>query len=79
MAAAAADSDPAAAVAAMSTCAHWCVLASDFFPSLCPSRFPVPGSLVHARRRVGDALDLVDLDLSWGEPRFGRRRGGFLW
>ena len=48
-----------------------------FSPSPCPSRFAVPGSLVHVRRRVGDALDLVGLDLSWGESRFGR--GGFLW
>jgi hypothetical protein len=75
-AAAAADSDPAAAVAAMSTCAHWSVLAlppNFLFPSPCPPGFPVP--LVHVRRRVGDALDLVDLDLSWGEPRFGRGEG----
>ena len=43
-AAAAADSDPAAAVAAMSTCAHWSVLGSDYFFSFALS-LALPGSL----------------------------------
>jgi hypothetical protein len=44
MAAAAADSDPAAAVADMSTCAHWSVTGSEFL-----SLLPVP----HASRSLG--------------------------
>ena len=74
MAAAGADTDPAAAAPAVSTCPHWFVaapgfLASDFGP-LCS----VPrGSrcLTGARvSRVGDAVGLVGLDLGLGGVRF---------
>jgi hypothetical protein len=47
------------------------------FPSPCSSRFPVPWCTCIAVS--GDALDLVGLDLSWGEPRCGRGGGEFLW
>ena len=70
MAAAGADTDPAAAAPSISTCAHWFVAGPrSWLPILAPFVLSLAAPDVLAGARVGDAAGLVGLDLGLGGVR----------